>query len=94
MEPKDPPAETPRDGRRVARPLDRAMQRFDKEPTSARQGMIAIIVAIAVAGWGLNSIRYPMLAGVLFVAIGMAGAVERLSADEQPREPTPSWSLP
>jgi voltage-gated potassium channel len=66
MEPKDPPAEARRDGRRVARPLDRAMQRFDDEPTSARRGMIAIVFAIVttvviggVVMWFVDRREYP-----------------------------------
>ena len=92
MEPKDPPAEAPRDGRRVARPLDRAMQRFDKEPTSARQGMIAIIVAIAttvviggVLMWVVDRREYPDLGVALWYVLQTVTTVGY--GDVPPKDP-------
>ena len=66
MGPKDPLAQAPRDGRRVARPLGHAMKRFDEDPTSARRAMVAISIAIVttvVAGgvlmWIVDRREYP-----------------------------------
>lgn len=44
------------------------------------QALAATIVAVMVAGWGLNHLRYPMLASVLFLALGLIGALNRMSS--------------
>lgn len=41
--------------------------------------LAAIIVAVAVAGWGLNILKYPMVLGVLYVFLGSTGVVYRLA---------------
>jgi voltage-gated potassium channel len=76
MEPKDPPTQAPGGGRRVGKPLDRAMQRFDDEPTSARRAMVAIIIAIGttvvlggVAMWVVDRREYPTLGVALWYAL-------------------------
>jgi voltage-gated potassium channel Kch len=92
MGPNDPPAEAPRDGRRVARPLDRAMQKFDENPTSARRAMVAIIVAIAttvvlggVAMWLVDRREYPDLGVAIWYALQTVTTVGY--GDVTPKEP-------
>jgi hypothetical protein len=41
------------------------------------QSLVAMIAAIALGGFGLNIVRFPMTAGVLFVGVGAAGALLR-----------------
>lgn len=92
MEPKDPPAEASRDGRRVARPLDRAMKRFDEDPTSARRAMVAISIAIVstvVAGGVIMSIvdrrEYPDLWAAIWYVLQTVTTVGY--GDNPPKEP-------
>jgi voltage-gated potassium channel len=92
MEPKDPPVEAPLGGRRVARPLDRAMQRFDEEPTSARRGMIAIVIAIVttvvvggVAMWLVDRHEYPDLGVAIWYVLQTVTTVGY--GDVAPKDP-------
>ncbi len=92
MGPNDPPAETPRDGRRVARPLDRAMQKFDEEPTSARRGMIAISIAVVttvviggVVMWVVDRREYPDLGVAMWYVLQTVTTVGY--GDVPPKEP-------
>jgi voltage-gated potassium channel len=92
MEPKDPMAEAPRNGRRVVRPLDHAMHRFEEDPTSARRAMIAIsiaIVATVVAGgvvmWIVDRREYPDLWVALWYVLQTVTTVGY--GDVPPREP-------
>ena len=92
MEPKDPPAEAPRGGRRVARPLDRAMSKFDEEPTSARRGMLAIIIAIGttvviggVVMWIVDRREYPDIGVAIWYVLQTVTTVGY--GDVPPKEP-------
>lgn len=92
MGPKDPLNQTPRGGRRVAKPLDRAMQRFDEEPTSARRAMIAIIIAIVttvivggVAMWLVDRREYPDLGVAIWYVLQTVTTVGY--GDVPPKEP-------
>jgi O-antigen ligase len=41
------------------------------------QALIATIAAVALGGFGLNVVRFPMTAGILFLGVGAAGALIR-----------------
>jgi polysaccharide biosynthesis protein PslJ len=45
------------------------------------QSVIAMIAAITLGGFGLNIVRFPMTAGILFVGIGAAGALLRFERE-------------
>jgi polysaccharide biosynthesis protein PslJ len=47
------------------------------------QSLVAVIAAVALGGFGLNVLRFPLTAGLLFVGVGCAGALLRIvtSAD-------------
>jgi O-antigen ligase len=48
--------------------------------------LAAMVLGIAVAGWGLSLLQYPMLLGVLYVTLGCIGALLRMvsiPAEEQ-----------
>jgi O-antigen ligase len=42
------------------------------------QSLVAVIAAVALGGFGLNVLRFPITAGLLFVGIGSAGALLRI----------------
>jgi hypothetical protein len=44
--------------------------------------LIAVIAAIAIGSSGLATLVYPTTSGVLFLTVGLAGAVERIAADD------------
>ena len=50
------------------------------------QTLLAMILAVAVAGWGLAFLGYPLLSGVLFITIGAVGALARM-VPARPLEP-------
>jgi polysaccharide biosynthesis protein PslJ len=49
------------------------------------QSLVATIAAVAIGGFGLNVVRFPMTAGILFVGIGAAGALLRFEREEAAR---------
>ena len=72
MAQQEPDANGPRGSRPIARPLGRAMGRFDEDPTSARRAMVVIVVAVVttvvvggVVMWLVDRSEYPDL-GVAF----------------------------
>jgi O-antigen ligase len=44
------------------------------------QSFVAMIAAVALGGFGLNVLRFPLTAGLLFVGVGGAGALLRIVA--------------
>lgn len=54
-----------------------------RSPRAARgdlaQSLMAGMIAMLAAGWGLNHMRYPMVGGLLFLYLGLIGAVHRQS---------------
>jgi voltage-gated potassium channel len=92
MAPKDPLTQTPGSGRRVAKPLDRAMERFSDEPTSARRAMVAIVIAIGttvvlggVAMWLVDRREYPDLGVAIWYALQTVTTVGY--GDVPPKDP-------
>ena len=72
MAQQEPDAKGPGGKRPIARPLGRAMGRFDEDPTSARRAMFVIVVAVVttvvvggVVMWLVDRSEYPDL-GVAF----------------------------
>jgi hypothetical protein len=53
----------------------------DESTRDLAQSVIAMIAAIALGGFGLNIVRFPMTAGILFVGIGAAGALLRFERE-------------
>ena len=58
-----------------------------RSPRAARgdlaQSLVAGIVAVLVAGWGLNHLRYPLVGGLLFLYLGLIGALHRQAEEDQ-----------
>ncbi len=50
------------------------------------QTLLAMLLAVAVAGWGLTFLGYPLLSGLLFITIGAVGALARM-VPARPLEP-------
>jgi hypothetical protein len=48
------------------------------------QALVASTAAVALGGFGLNIIRFPMTAGVLFLSVGSVGALLRLERAAAP----------
>jgi hypothetical protein len=44
------------------------------------QSLFAMIAAVAIGGFGLNILRFPITAGLLFIGIGSAGALLRMTS--------------
>jgi O-antigen ligase len=53
----------------------------DPSTRDLAQCVMALIAAIALGGFGLNIVRFPMTAGILFVGIGVAGALLRFERE-------------
>jgi O-antigen ligase len=49
------------------------------------QTLLAMMLAMTVAGWGLSMLSFPLLAGLLFLTIGMIGALARSLDGESSR---------
>jgi hypothetical protein len=43
------------------------------------QSLVAVIAVVALGGFGLNVLRFPITAGLLFAGIGASGAVLRIA---------------
>jgi hypothetical protein len=50
----------------------------DPELRDLGQSLVAMIAAVALGGFGLNILRFPLTAGLLFVGVGCAGALLRI----------------
>jgi hypothetical protein len=61
----------------------------DPELRDLGQSFVAMIAAVALGGFGLNILRFPITAGLLFVGVGCAGALLRIvsSAEASGAEP-------
>jgi O-antigen ligase len=46
------------------------------------QTVVAMLLSIAVGGFGLNIMRFPMVAGLLFLTLGVSGVLWRLAREE------------
>jgi O-antigen ligase len=58
----------------------RQARRLSSDPAERdlAQSFVAMIAAVALGGFGLNILRFPITAGLLFVGIGGAGALLRM----------------
>ncbi len=58
----------------------REVRRTTSDPANRdlARSLIAMIAAVALGGFGLAIVRYPLTAGLLFIGIGSAGALLRI----------------
>jgi hypothetical protein len=63
-------------GRRV-----RAVSR-DPSTRDLAQSLVAMISAVAIGGFGLNIVRFPLTAGILFIGVGAVGALVRFERQQ------------
>jgi hypothetical protein len=53
---------------------------IDPETRDLAQSIVALIAAVALGGFGLNILLFPICAGLLFMGVGMAGALLRITS--------------
>jgi polysaccharide biosynthesis protein PslJ len=67
--------------------VGRRARRLSSDPATRdlAQSLVATIAAIAIGGFALNVVRFPMTAGILFVGIGAVGALVRFEREDAAR---------
>jgi hypothetical protein len=71
----------------------------DPQTRDLAQSIVALIAAAALGGFGLNILRFPMTAGLLFMGVGTAGALLRITTrtaivNESEARPRPVGASP